>query len=63
MFPETCAIGAPVFDPNDAVIAVLSIGAPRTRINAKTRDRLAGIVVEAANGITLSYRRRTQNER
>lgn len=60
MFPETCAIGAPVFDQNDAVIAVLSIGAPRTRVTAKNRDRLAEIVVDAARAITTSYRRQNQ---
>jgi DNA-binding IclR family transcriptional regulator len=57
IFPETCAIGAPVFDQNDAVIAVLSIGAPRARVTAKTRDRLAEIVVGSARAITLNYRR------
>jgi DNA-binding IclR family transcriptional regulator len=57
MFPETCAIGAPVFDQNDSVIAVLSIGAPRTRVTAKAKDRLAEIVLESAQAITLSYRR------
>ena len=61
MFPETCAIGAPIFDQNDAVIAVLSIGAPRTRITAKNKGRLAEIVIEAANTITTSYRRQSQS--
>jgi DNA-binding IclR family transcriptional regulator len=57
MFPETCAIGAPVFDQNGSVIAVLSIGAPRARVNVKTKDRLAEIVVESAHAITMNYRR------
>lgn len=61
MFPETCAIGAPIFDQNDAVIAVLSIGAPRTRVTAENRDRLARIVMEAARSITMTYRRQTQS--
>lgn len=61
MFPETCAVGAPVFDQNDAVIAALSIGAPRTRITAKNKDRLIEIVVEAAREITRSYRRQKQS--
>ena len=59
MFPETCAIGAPIFDQNEAVIAVLSVGAPRARVNTKTKDLLISIVVEAARAITMSYRRRT----
>ena len=59
MFPETCAIGAPIFDQNDAVIAVLSVGAPRARVNAKTKDLLISIVLEAAHAITMTYRRRT----
>jgi DNA-binding IclR family transcriptional regulator len=57
MFPDTCAIGAPIFDQNDSVIAVLSIGAPRTRVNQKTKDRLVDIVLESARAITGSYRR------
>lgn len=61
MFPETCAIGAPIFDQNDAVIAVLSIGAPRTRVTAKTKGRLAEIVLESARAIAISYLRQTQN--
>jgi DNA-binding IclR family transcriptional regulator len=61
MFPETCAIGAPVFDQNDAVIAVLSIGAPRLRVTPKNRDRLTRIVLEAATSITMRYRRQTQS--
>jgi IclR family transcriptional regulator, KDG regulon repressor len=57
IFPGTCAIGAPVFDENDAVIAVLSIGAPRDRVTAKNREQLADIVRESARTITMNYRR------
>jgi DNA-binding IclR family transcriptional regulator len=60
MFPETCAIGAPIFDQNDSVIAVLSVGAPGARVNAKTKDHLVSIVLEAARAITLGYRRQTR---
>lgn len=61
MFPETCAIGAPIFDENDAVIAVLSIGSPANRVTAKNKDRLARIVQDAASGITLAYRRQSNS--
>ncbi len=61
MFPETCAIGAPIFDQDNAVIAVLSIGAPRTRVTAKNKDRLGKIVVEGAHAIAANYRRQRQN--
>jgi IclR family transcriptional regulator, KDG regulon repressor len=57
IFPGTCAIGAPVFDENDAVIAVLSIGAPRDRVTAKNRDQLVDIVRQSAQAITMNYRR------
>jgi IclR family transcriptional regulator, KDG regulon repressor len=63
MFPETCAISAPVFDQNDTVIAVLSIGAPRGRVNAKNKGRLAEIVLESARTITLGYRRQKSAKR
>ena len=63
MFPETCAISAPVFDQNDAVLAVLSIGAPRGRVTTKNRDRLADIVLESAKTITLGYRRQKSAKR
>lgn len=59
IFPGTCAIGAPIFDQNDAVIAVLSIGAPQARVTAKRKDRLAEIVLAAARAITMGYRRQT----
>jgi IclR family transcriptional regulator, KDG regulon repressor len=61
MFPETCAIGAPVFDQNEAVVAVLSVGAPRARVNSKTKDQLISVVLEAARAITMTYRRQPQN--
>ena len=61
MFPETCAIGAPIFDQNNAAVAVLSIGAPRTRVTAKNKDRLAKIVVEGARAIAASYCRQRQS--
>lgn len=57
IFPETCAIGAPIFDQNDSVIAVLSIGAPRTRVTTKIKDRLAEIVMQSARAIMMNYRR------
>lgn len=59
MFPETCAISAPVFDQKDDVIAVLSIGAPRGRVTAKNKEMLAAIVVEAARAITRGCRRQS----
>ena len=61
IFPGTCAIGSPIFDQNDAVIGVLSIGAPRTRVTTRNKGRFAEIVVEAANAITTNYRRQGQS--
>jgi len=55
IFPGTCAIGSPIFDQNEAVIGVLSIGAPRTRVTTRNKGRFAEIVVEAANAITTNY--------
>jgi DNA-binding IclR family transcriptional regulator len=63
MFPETCAIGAPIFDHNESVIAVLSVGAPRGRVNAKTQDLLISIVLEAARAITMTYRRQRKTDK
>lgn len=57
MFPDTCAIGAPIFDENNNAIAVLSIGAPRSRITPKNRDDIGRIVVASARDITMNYRR------
>jgi IclR family transcriptional regulator, KDG regulon repressor len=61
IFPETCAIGAPIFDQNEAVIGVLSIGAPRARVTTRNKGHFAEIVVEAANAITTNYRRQGQS--
>ena len=57
MFPETRAIGAPIFDEKNDVIAVLSVGAPRSRITAKNQDEIGRLVVAGARGITMNYRR------
>lgn len=61
MFPETRAIGAPVFDENDNPVAVLSVGAPRSRITADNRDAIARLVVNGAREIMMSYRRQAGN--
>lgn len=63
MFPDTCAIGAPIFDHNETVIAVLSVGAPRARVNTKTQDRLISTVLEGARAITVTYRRQRKTEK
>jgi DNA-binding IclR family transcriptional regulator len=62
MFSETCAVGAPIFDENNNAIAVLSIGAPRSRITPKNRDEIGRIVVTGARDITMSYRRQGDND-
>ena len=62
MFPETCAIGAPIFDENNNAIAVLSIGAPRSRITPKNRDEIGRDVVTGARDITKSYRRQAADD-
>jgi IclR family transcriptional regulator, KDG regulon repressor len=62
MFPETRAIGAPIFDENNDATAVLSVGAPRSRITAKNRLQIGRIVIAGARDITLNYRRQASEE-
>jgi IclR family KDG regulon transcriptional repressor len=62
MFPETCAIGAPIFDENNDAIAVLSVGAPRSRITAKNKNQIGRVVIAGARDITMNYRRLASKE-
>jgi DNA-binding IclR family transcriptional regulator len=62
IFPETRAIGAPIFDENDHALAVLSIGAPRSRITSINRDQIGRLVVDGAADITMRYRRQLNKD-
>lgn len=61
MFPDTRAIGAPVFDAAGNPIAVLSVGAPRGRIGPRNQPQLGQAVMQAAEEVTRRFRRLDQN--